>query len=179
MGAAQLLLSGCLCQLLLEIHNLFDLNQEPTVYLGQAEDFLNRESSPQRMTDEKDSLGVRDGEFAGNHVAGKNVSVAINFCSDPPRLAVAAESAAPDFEGAETFLEGFFEGSSDGHGLTNGFHLSRQGRIGLGKFLEGKARNLGDDVINARLETAERGIYAASTCELASALKNSCACWRA
>ena len=33
-------------QLFLKIHNLFDLNQEPTVYLGQAEDIFNRESSP-------------------------------------------------------------------------------------------------------------------------------------
>ena len=43
----------------LEIYNLFDLNQEPAVNLGQLEDFLNRESSPQRVADEKDSFSIR------------------------------------------------------------------------------------------------------------------------
>src|ERR1035437_2477243 len=87
----------CRRQLLFKIHNLLYLNQEPSVYFGLLENFFNRESSPQRVADEKESLGVRDGEFAGNHVAGKDVAVAVNFCSNPPRLAVAAESAAPDF----------------------------------------------------------------------------------
>ena len=32
------------------------------------------------------------------------------------------------------------------------FHLRGERGVGLGKVLEGKARDLGDDVINARLE---------------------------
>jgi hypothetical protein len=76
-------------------------------------------------------------------------------------------------------LQAFLERAPDGHRFADAFHLRGERGVGLREFLEGKARNLGDDVINARLETAERGIYAASTCELASALKNSCACWRA
>src|SRR6267143_2963990 len=91
-------------QLILEIHNLFYLNQEPTINLGQLEGFLNRESRPQRVADEKDALGVWDGKFAGNHVAGENVPVSIDFCSDSPRFAVAAQAAAADFEGSEAFL---------------------------------------------------------------------------
>src|ERR1017187_8712856 len=120
----------CRRQLLFKIHNLLYLNQEPTVYFGQLENFLNRESGPQRVADEKDSFGVWDGEFAGNHVAREDVAVAVNFCSNPPRLAISTESAAPDFEGAETFLEAFFEGSPDCHCLSDGFHLGRQGWIG-------------------------------------------------
>ena len=110
------------------------------------------------MADEKDSLGVRDGKFAGNHVAGKDVAVAVNFCSNSPRLAIATESASADFEGAETFLEGFFEGSPDCHCLTDGFHLGRQGRIGLGKFFKREPGDFCHDVINARLEA--RGGFA-------------------
>ena len=110
------------------------------------------------MADEKDSLGVRDGEFAGNHVAGKNVAVAVNFCSNPPRLAITAESAAPDFEGAETFLEAFFEGPPYRHCFTDGFHLGRQGRIGLGKLFKREPGDFCHDVINARLEA--RGGFA-------------------
>src|SRR5262249_23686007 len=87
-----------------EIHDLFDLHQKPPVYFGQAKDFFNRESSSQRMTDEKDSLGIRDGEFSGNHVTGENVSVSVNFCSNSPRFAIAAQAAAANLQRAQTFL---------------------------------------------------------------------------
>ena len=138
-------------QLFLEIHNLFDLNQKPTVNLGQLENFLNRESGPERVTDEKDALGVRDGEFAGNYVAGKDVAVAVNFRSNPPRLAVAAQPAAADLQRAQAFLQAFLERAPDGHRFADAFHLRGERGVGLRKFLEGEARDLGDDVINARL----------------------------
>jgi len=48
----------------------------------------------------------------------------------------------------------FLERAANGHGLADAFHLRVQRRIGLREFLEGEARNLGYDVINARLEAA-------------------------
>ena len=111
------------------------------------------------MTDKKDSLGVWDGEFSGNHVARKNVSVAIDFLADAPGFAVAAEAAAANLQRAEAFLQAFLERAPDGHGFADAFHLRGERGVGLRKFLEGKARNLGDDVINARLE-ARGGVFA-------------------
>jgi hypothetical protein len=46
----------------------------------------------------------------------------------------------------------FLEGAADGHRFADAFHLRGGRGVGLWKFLEGKARDLGDDVINARLE---------------------------
>ena len=58
------------------------------------------------------------------------------------------------------FLPAFLELVPDGQRFANAFHLRGErdwwpyASTGLREFLEGKARNLGDDVINARLELA-------------------------
>ena len=85
-------------------------------------------------------------------VARQDVAVAINFGADAPGFAVAAQAAAADFQRAQAFLQAFLEGAADGHGFADAFHLRGERGVGLRKFLEGKARNLGDDVINGRLE---------------------------
>ena len=145
-------------QFLFKIYDFLYLNQEPAVYLGQAEDFFNRESGPQRMTNEKDSLGVRDGEFAGNHVAGKDVAVAIDFRADAPGFAVAAQAAAANLQRAQAFLQAFLERAADGHRFADAFHLRGERGVGLREFLEGEAGDFGHDVINARFEA--RGGFA-------------------
>jgi len=83
--------------------------------------------------------------FSGNHVAGKDVSGAVNFRSDSPWLAVPTKSASVDFEGAEAFLQAFLERAPDGHGFADAFHLrdEREWRpcaSTLRELLEGKAR---------------------------------------
>ncbi len=54
------------------------------------------------------------------------------------------------------FCRLFLERAADGHRFADAFHLRVERGVGLREFLEGKARNLGDDVINGRLE-AGRG----------------------
>ena len=56
------------------------------------------------------------------------------------------------------FLQAFLERAADGHRFADAFHLGGERGVGLREFLEGKAQNLGDDVINARLEA--RGGFA-------------------
>ena len=58
----------------------------------------------------------------------------------------------------QAFLQAFLERATDGHRFADAFHLRGERGIGLREFLEGEARNLGDDVINARLEA--RGGFA-------------------
>jgi hypothetical protein len=53
---------------------------------------------------------------------------------------------------AQAFLQAFLERAPDGHRFAHAFHLRGERGVGLREFLEGKARDLGDDVINARLE---------------------------
>jgi hypothetical protein len=77
-----------------------------------------------------------------------NVLRLIPLCGTQPRSG----------DGAQAFLQAFLERAPDGHRFADAFHLRGERGVGLLEFLEGKARNLGDDVINARLEA--RGGFA-------------------
>ena len=70
--------------------------------------------------------------------------------------AVAAEAEAARLQAAQRFLQRFLEGPADGHRLADRFHLRGQRRVGVGEFLEGQARDLGDDVVDGRLEAGRR-----------------------
>ena len=85
-------------QHLLKIHDLLDLRQKPAVDLAQVKYLINRKSRAQGVPDEKDPLGVGRAQFADNDLARQNVAVAINLGADAPGLAVAAQTAAPDFQ---------------------------------------------------------------------------------
>ena len=59
---------------------------------------------------------------------------------------------AANHQRAQTFLQAFLERAADGHGFADAFHLRGERGIGLGKFLEGEARDFGHHIINARFE---------------------------
>ena len=125
--------------------NLFDLAEEPAVDLGEREDLFHIPAFGKGLAEEEDALGVGDGEFGGE-----------GFVVDFFVGAIADEAEAFDFEAAEGFLEGFFEGAADGHGLADGFHLRGERFVGTGEFLEGETRDLGDDVVDGGLERGGR-----------------------
>ena len=50
----------------------------------------------------------------------------------------------------------FLEGAADGHGLADGFHRGGQNGVGGREFLEGETWDLGDDVVDGRLEGGGR-----------------------
>src|SRR5262245_3674642 len=100
------------------------------------------------MADEENALAVGHAELAADDLAREDVAVTIDFRADAPGLAVTAQAAAADLQRAQTFLQAFLEGPANGHGFAHGFHLRGQRRIGLRKLLEGKARNLSDDIID-------------------------------
>ena len=56
------------------------------------------------------------------------------------------------FEATQRFLQRFLLGAADGHHFTHRLHLRSQAIIGLREFLERKARDLGDHVVNRRFE---------------------------
>ena len=95
--------------------------------------------------------------FSGRRVSFKTPRFSfsdelIDFRADAPGLAVAAQAAAANLQRAQAFLQAFLERAADGHRVAHAFHLRGERGVGLREFLEGEARNLGDDVINARLE---------------------------
>ena len=90
-------------------------------------------------------------------------------CADAPGFAVAAQAAAgagarpPCLQRAQAFLQAFLERAADGHGFAPLYICvvsvgSACGMVAVRQHLEGKARNSGDDVIDARLEA--RGGFA-------------------
>ena len=101
-------------QLILKIHNLFDLHQEPAVDLREVEDLLDGEAGAQGVADEKDAFGVGHAQFAADDVAREDVAVAIDFRADAPGFAVAAQAAAADLQRAQAFLQAFLERAADG-----------------------------------------------------------------
>ena len=99
---------------------------------------------------------VENRALARDDVTREDVAVAIYFHDDAPRFAVAAQTAAADFEGAQTLLKAFLEGAANAHGFADGFHLRTQRGVGLREFLEGEARDFHDREVNCRLEAGGR-----------------------
>src|SRR5262245_25215215 len=85
-------------QLLLEIHNLLNLRQEPAVDLREVENLFDGEAGAESVADEEDAFGVGHAQFAADDIARQDVSVAIDFRADAPRFAVAAQAAAANFQ---------------------------------------------------------------------------------
>ncbi len=56
------------------------------------------------------------------------------------------------FQTAQSFLHRFGKGAADGHDLADRLHRCREDRLAAWVFFKGKARNLGDDIIDAWLK---------------------------
>ncbi len=159
-------------QFLLEIHDLFDLHQKPPVNLREVENLFDGEAGAEGVADEEDAFGVGHAEFAADDVARKDVAVAIDFRADAPGFAVAAQTAAANLQRAmgsarapacigqrpaERIRRRAKMVSTRSSKPTRvarvlPFHLRGERGVGLREFLKREARNLGDDVINGRLE---------------------------
>ena len=66
------------------------------------------------------------------------------------------EAGQAGFQRAQRLLQAFLEGAADRHRFADRLHRRGQHVRGAGEFLEGKARDLGDDVIDGRLERGRR-----------------------
>ena len=128
--------------LLFFFDQVFHLHQEPHVDAGQIEDFFAGHARTHGVGDIPDTLGTRHGQLAledaGSFRAGQ-----VDF---------RVEAASAHFQATQGFLQGLLEGTADGHDFTHGLHLGGQAGVGLGEFLEGEARQLGDHVVDRRLE---------------------------
>ncbi|CAI8298050.1 MAG: Uncharacterised protein [Synechococcus sp. MIT S9220] len=71
-------------------------------------------------------------------------------------ITISTPAGKTGFQRSQRLLERLLETAPDGHGLTHGFHGRGEHRRRAPEFLKGKARNLGDDVIDRRLETGRR-----------------------
>ncbi|MCY1399195.1 hypothetical protein D9M71_142460 [compost metagenome] len=128
--------------LLLILDEVLDLYQEPLVDAGQLEDFLDALAGTEGIRHVPDTLGARNGQFA--------LEDALGFRIVQVQLGIEAGNA--HFQSAQGFLHRLLEGAADGHHFAHGFHLGGQAGVGFRELLEGEAWQLGDDVVDRRLE---------------------------
>ena len=67
-------------------------------------------------------------------------------------VAVPVEAHVALVDGTHGLAEGFLEVACQSHGLAHGLHGSGQRRIGTRELFEGETRDLGDHVVDGRLE---------------------------
>ena len=128
--------------LLFFLDQVFHLHQEPHVDAGQVEDLLAGHAGTHGVSHVPDTLGARYGQLALEDAAGFRVG----------QVDFRVEAAGADFQAAQGFLQRLLEGTADGHDFTHGLHLGGQAGVGFREFLEGEAWQLGDDVVDRRLE---------------------------
>ncbi len=66
------------------------------------------------------------------------------------------KAGKPGLERAQRLLQRFRKGAPDCHRFADRFHRGRERRLGAGEFFEREARDLGDDVVDRRLERGRR-----------------------
>ena len=141
-GLVNIGLAGTL-QRLLFLDQVLDLHQIPGIHVGMLVQVLHRHSSPEGVTDVPDAVGTGHVQFAGQGFPGILGIQVFEFL---------VKTFGAHFQTAQGFLQGFLEGAANGHDLTHGFHLGGQAGVGLGEFLEGEPGDLGDHVVDGRLE---------------------------
>ena len=121
----------------LEIDDLLDLRQEPRVDLGVRVRFGDCHADGERVGDVPQPLGARIRELVGDRVRVDGLEI---------------EAVDAGLEAAQSLLQRFLERAADRHHLADRLHLRGQPSVGLRELLEREARDLGDDVVDRRLE---------------------------
>ena len=67
----------------------------------------------------------------------------------PDHRSICSKPARAHLQAPQRFLHRLLKRATNGHHLTHRFHLRGEAGIGLWKFLKGKARNLGDHIVDA------------------------------
>jgi len=100
-------------------------------------DFIQAHADPECIAHKPDPLGT------GRYQLGFDLF---------PVGGLGIETVGADLQPAQRFLQRFLEAAADRHHLAHRLHLRGQAVVGLRKFLEGETRDLGDHVIDRRLE---------------------------
>ena len=82
--------------------------------------------------------------------------VVVEFCFVDLGFGLQVKPVNPDFQGTKGFLQRFLEVTADRHRFADGLHADAKAAVGCSKLFKGKARQLGDYVVDGRFE-AGRG----------------------
>src|SRR6185295_3382481 len=118
--------------------------EEPGVDLGEREDLFERESAAKRVAEKPEPARVRQPELL-LEVGARHLLAALGL-----------EAVAVDLERADRLLQRLLERPADRHRLADRLHLRAEQIFRLAELLEREARDLGDDVVDRRLERRRR-----------------------
>ncbi|CAI8240066.1 MAG: Uncharacterised protein [SAR116 cluster bacterium] len=118
--------------------------QEPHIPAGDLLQFVKRHAVPDCLCNAQNAERHKFTQPAPQRVITKR---AVRI-----RHRDFVKAAEAGFHRPQRFLQAFLKGPADGHGLTHRLHRGGQFCIRPGKFLEGEARDLGDDIIDRRLK---------------------------
>ena len=130
------------------LDDVADLRQEPRIDVAGGMNVVIAHAEPHGLRDFEDAVGRGRAERGADRV----LVVALAEPGDRDFV----ETGQAGFQRAQRLLQAFGKGAADRHRLADRFHRRGQHRLGAGKFLEGEARHLGDDVIDGRLERGRR-----------------------
>ena len=131
------------------VGDLGHLGQEPRVDPGRIVELLDRHPPAQQRLDLVDPFGG-----GRDHVLEQ---LGDRYGVDCSLGRVAVQSAAALFERADRLLQGLGERPSDTHDLADGLHAGAELVGGSRKLLEGPTWDLGDYVVDDRLERCRGG----------------------
>ena len=97
--------------------------------------------------------------FNSRSGVGLPIAARIALASSPlprPSISISSRPVRPVSSERKRLLQRLRKRSADRHRLADRLHRSRQNRIRAGKFLKREARDLGDDIVDRRLERGGR-----------------------
>ena len=145
---------GVVPERLLLLEKFLNVVQEPGVDGADLMDLLRGESREEGMAHGKDPFGIGDAEETLDRVGVPRSVGLARF----DVLGIASESGAARLQRAECFLERLLEGASDRHRLADALHLTGEGGVCLGEFLEGEAGDFHHAVVDGGFEAGRRGL---------------------
>ncbi|MNV06527.1 hypothetical protein D3C71_969090 [compost metagenome] len=129
-----------------------DLTQEPGLVEAGAVDFFHGQAVAEGLGDDADAVRRGLAQGADDGGAGARVVVGVGDALDLDLV----KAVQAGFQTAQGLLHGFLEGAADGHDLADRLHGRGQVRLGTRILFKREARDLGDDIVDARLEAGRR-----------------------
>ena len=135
-------------------HDVGDLTQEPRLIGAGRVDLFDRQAVAEGLGDDADAVGRGHAQRADDCGARRRIVGGAGYALDLDFV----KAGQARFQSAQGLLHRFLEGATDGHDLAHRLHRGAQQRLRPRIFLEGEARDLGDHIVDARLERGGRDL---------------------
>ena len=129
--------------LVLGINQIRNLHQKPTINAGEFGDIIIGVAMAQRIGDIQQTIRTRHAQLVAQIIA---VYIARN------RAANLIQSIDAGLKPSQRLLQRLLERAAHGHHLANRLHLCRQAITGPRELFKCEARNLGNNIVDGRLE---------------------------